>query len=663
MQLPRLCLLAALQVVTIAARAVDRLPIENFTREPDVSRVRLSPDGKSFAYLREHLGLTRLHIGETDGNNVLRLDIGGAGLANGAAKEVGHFEWVSERRLLAITTVWDALYGVMAIDRDGTHQVAISGYEDDKAGDNNPKISAREVIHRFYDKPQRVLMLERHDLSIGSRNRPDVLMVDTSTGLSSTLIKNPGEVGGWAVDSEGVVRLGLLSHGELSGAIYRENEKTPWRTILPLENRKGQMRTLGFDSGRQQVFIAGLTPEKRWALLLLDPANAAISPPLLANPEYDILPERFVPSIDGVALAAPIFPPRRDRLLGVRYVADAPRVKWFDPEFARNQVAVDRALPNTTNLLVDISLDGKRTLWFGFSDQHPGAYFLADAEKRTFKQLAPRMSWIKPEQMAPMLAIKYTARDGLLVHGFLTVPAGHQPKGLPLVVMPHGGPWVRDVWGFDPLVQLLANRGYAVLQMNYRGSPGYGEELYQNAKRQIGGKIQDDIEDATRWAIAAKIADPARIAIFGMSYGGYSALFALGQNPELYRCGISMAGVTDWPAIYNNSDAAEYKESRRYWREQIGDPDKDAERLKTISPVNFAGKITAPVLIIQGKEDRRVPPDQARRMISALEKAGRKPESLFLADVGHNFGRQNKRTELFGALVTFLEKNLGPGVP
>jgi dipeptidyl aminopeptidase/acylaminoacyl peptidase len=222
---------------------------------------------------------------------------------------------------------------------------------------------------------------------------------------------------------------------------------------------------------------------------------------------------------------------------------------------------------------------------------------------------------------------------------------------------------VRDTWGFHPLVQLLANRGYAVLQMDYRGSTGYGHELYLNAKREIGGKIQDDIEDATRWAIQVGVADPKRIAIMGASYGGYSALFALGHNPELYRCGISMAGVTDWPAIYEDSDVADDKTAKKYWRDQIGDPEKDKINLREISPVNFADKITAPVLIIQGKRDQRVPQSQAKRMIEALEKVGRKPESLFLADVGHEYGNEQKRIETYKALVAFLEKNLGAGVP
>ena len=222
------------------------------------------------------------------------------------------------------------------------------------------------------------------------------------------------------------------------------------------------------------------------------------------------------------------------------------------------------------------------------------------------KLLTARMNWIKPAQMAPMLSAKYTARDGLVIHGYLTVPVGHQPKNLPL---------------------------------------------------------QDDIEDAARWAIASGLADPRRIAIMAASYGGYSALFGLGHNPELYRCGIALAAVTDWPAIFDDRQGdPTYKKANRHWRQEIGDPDRDSELLKSISPVYFAGKIKAPVLIIQGKEDRTVPPDQARRMITALDKAGRILESLFIPDLGHGYGNEKQRTRIYEAITVFLEANLGPDV-
>jgi dipeptidyl aminopeptidase/acylaminoacyl peptidase len=647
----------------LRCQAVEKLPIEDFAREPEISDGQMSPDGKSLAFLRDHNGRRKLHVSEIGSNQITRLDIGVAGLVENAPKDVAGFHWVSNHRLLVTTTVWDSFYGVLAVERDGSHEVPISGNEGDKIDYQRGSSFFHEVIFKFYDKEQNVLMLDRHQGSLGKFNRPDILKVATDQGLAKTVLKNPGEVAQWGLDFDGVARLGILTHGELSGAIYREDERTPWRTILPLENRSGQIKPAGFDAGGQRLLVTALNREKRWTVFPMDLVTGALGEPLLSDPEYDIVPGRSIESSLGIPLVSTIFSPSKKSLVGIRYYTESLRVKWFDKEFVSYQFAVDKSLPDTTNLLADMSQDGKRMLWYAFSDQNPGAYYLFDLEKRSFRLVASRMSWLKPAQMAPMLSVKYTARDGLLIHGYLTVPVGQQPKNLPLVVMPHGGPWARDVWGFDPLVQLLANRDYAVLQMNYRGSLGYGEELYQKARQQIGGQIQDDIEDATRWAISAGVADPKRVAIMGMSYGGYSTLFALGRNPELYRCGISIAGVTDWPAIYDEHRGdSDYREANKFWRREIGDPDKDRQRLESISPINFAASISAPLLIIQGKEDKTVPSDQAKRMIAALEKVGHTPQSLFLSEVGHIYGHERKRIEIYQRVIAFLETNLGLGV-
>jgi dipeptidyl aminopeptidase/acylaminoacyl peptidase len=667
---PRYLLTGLIMLAGSAAGALEPLPVEDFAREPATNRASLSPDGKRLAFLREHGERSTLHVAEIDESKLSRLDMGEAVVRNGARKEVSAFSWVGDRRLVITTTVWDAFYGVVAVNADGGQWVPISGYENNKGqlrsmvggvSTYSMDSALRETVHAFYDADASILMLDRHELTGGSANRPDLMKVNTVIGTVYTELKNPGEVARWGLDFDGVARLGILSHGELSGAIYREREQAPWRTVLPLENRRGGIRPLGFEAASNRIFVAALNPERRWAIFLLDPATGSLGAPVLSNAEYDIAPEK-PGEVAGLSLATPIFSRKKQTLLGIRYYTEAPRVKWLDKEFAGHQLAINRAMPDTVNLLAGTSADETRLLWFAFSDQNPGEYFLMDVAQHKLKQLAPRMSWIKPAQMAPMLAVKYSARDGLLIHGYLTLPVGHEAKDLPLVVLVHGGPWARDSWGFDPLVQLLANRGYAVLQMNYRGSTGYGDELYQKARRQIGREIQNDIEDATRWAIASGLADAKRIAIMGASYGGYSALFGLGHNPELYRCGISLFGVTDWLAFFEKSDIADYKTAKRYWREQLGDPEKDQVDLKAISPVNFADQITAPVLIVQGKEDQRVPPDQAKRMIAALTKAGRKPESLFISNLGHTYGNEKQRTEIYKSVVTFLEKNLGPGV-
>jgi len=639
--------------------ALDRLPVEDFARDPDSNRLRLSPDGNAVAFMRNYNGVQTLHISDVATGRMTRVNVGQGidnvpGL-NGHKRVVG-YSWVGKDRLMVTTAVGDSLFGVFAVNRDGSRSKGLGGYEKDRINLHGEYI--QNVVLYTFDEPEpSVLLLDRSH----APNRPELVRMNTVTGSSSTVVKNPGEVAYWGVDFQGVARFGILTHGDLSGAIYRDGEKSDWKTILPLQNRRGQLRVVGFDAAANRILVAMLNDEHRWAVYPLDAATGAFGAALLSDSAYDIVSDHGIAGAAGIELAGTFFSQSKQALAGIRYYTEAPRVKWFDRDYALRQAGIDHSLPNTVNVLVEESRDGKKELWFSFSDQDPGAYHLLDVERKTFQPIAPRMDWIKPAQMATMLSVKYAARDGLEIHGYLTIPVGSKPERLPLVVMPHGGPWVRDVWGFDPLVQLLANRGYAVLQMNYRGSTGYGDELLQQAKREIGAKIQDDIEDGTRWAIAAGIADPGHIAIMGSSYGGYSALFALGHNPELYRCGISIAGVTDWPAIYEDSDVANNKLARNHWREQIGDPSRDAVRLAAISPVNFADKIVAPVLIIQGKDDQRVPPDQAKRMIAALTKVGRPPESLLVPDLGHEPGNEKQRLKIYQQVVDFLEKNLGPG--
>lgn len=645
-------------------RAVERLPIEDFARPPDMSRARLSPNGKSVAFLREQGGRTIIFISSLDEAKGARIDPGTAPFANDAPKEVEGFVWVNDQRLLISTAVWQSRYGVLATDTNARNTVGISGYEMIPPGSiHAPPTFIRDVLARGFTSEPVLLMVDRHDVMGGNPENPDIVKVDTSTGSMTVVAKNPGKVVSWSADNHGVVRLGVMARDKLSGIIYREKADDPWKELLPMQERLARFRSLGYDAATGKFLVVTLDETRHWVPCRLDPETKELGEPLLTDNDYDIFAPRVDPRVDNIPLNAPIYGPGDQGLLGFRYFTDAPRVKWLVKEFADYQRKIDRGLPNTVNIPVEISQDGKRILWFAYSDQDPGTYLLTDLEHRTLKPVGKRMGWIKPAQMAQMLSLKYTARDGVVIHGYLTAPVGHEAKNLPLIVMPHGGPWVRDVWEFDPLVQLLANRGYAVLQMNYRGSPGYGQELFEKAQREIGGKIQDDIEDAARWAITTGIADPKRVAIFGGSYGGYSALFGLGKNPDLYRCGISFAGVTDWLDIFQRRrNDPDYKRANEFWREQIGDPDKDAERLRAASPVNFADKIVAPVLIIQGKEDRIVPPQQANLMIAALEKSGRKPERLFVSKTGHNFGDEKARNLIFKRIVDFLETNLGQGV-
>jgi len=264
-------------------------------------------------------------------------------------------------------------------------------------------------------------------------------------------------------------------------------------------------------------------------------------------------------------------------------------------------------------------------------------------------------------QIAATLPLKFKARDGLTVHGYLTTPIGAERKNLPLVVLPHGGPWVRDTLSFDGIVKFLADRGYAVMQINFRGSPGYGEAFSRAGQRQIGRAIQDDITDGVQWAIRSGTADPKRVAIVGASYGGYSTLWALTHTPELYRCGMSLAGVTDWLDIIKGRDGkSDTRDTYRFWRDQIGDPETDEAILREISPINHLDRLKAPVFIVQGGLDTNVPPQQASRLIAELERRKLPHQVMLRGDEGHSWFGPKNRIELFKQLEAFLAKNMTP---
>jgi dipeptidyl aminopeptidase/acylaminoacyl peptidase len=304
-----------------------------------------------------------------------------------------------------------------------------------------------------------------------------------------------------------------------------------------------------------------------------------------------------------------------------------------------------------------MSDDRQRVIVQSWTANDPGMYYLYDAKAQKLSKLLARMPWIDAAKMAEVSAIKFQARDGLLLHGYLTLPLDRGRKNLPLIVLPHGGPQTRDAWGYDPDVQFLANRGYAVLQVDYRGSTGYGEAFVKSGLRQVGTGMQHDITDGVHWAIRQGIADEKRIGIMGGSFGGYAALMGLALEPDLYRCGISIAGVTDWVELIKEK-AEMFPQSYAYNLSLVGDPKKDSPALNAISPVHLVDRIKGPVLIIHGRDDPAVPYNQARLLVSALEKAGKPHELMAKYNEQHGLRDFNNRIEMYRQVEAFLQKHL-----
>jgi dipeptidyl aminopeptidase/acylaminoacyl peptidase len=354
---------------------------------------------------------------------------------------------------------------------------------------------------------------------------------------------------------------------------------------------------------------------------------------------------------------AVLFSKRKRSLAGVEYDTERPEVCWFDPDFKKMQASVDLALPTTLNTFVSLSRDGTKAVVRASSDRTPGTFYFLDTVNLKMEKLFDLAEWIHADDMAEMKPIEYVARDGLKIHGYLTLPKGSKGKNLPMIVNPHGGPQVRDTWGFDPEVQFFANRGYAVLRMNFRGSPGYGKAFLEAGYKQWGLKQQDDITDGVKWAIAEGIADPKRICIYGKGYGGFAALTGLEQTPELYRCGISYSGITEIIRTLKKA-IPDLEITKMVAAETVGDPKKEKERLKATSPLNHVDRIQVPVLLAYGKLDPMVPIGTGQDLASALKKRGKLYDFMVKDEEQLGFHKEENRIEFYQKVDEFLKATM-----
>ncbi|MBK8858433.1 MAG: S9 family peptidase [Opitutaceae bacterium] len=632
------------------AGQAERLPVEIFAQPAAFNEMTLSWDGKFVAYKAEFENAERVFIRELATKEVLGVDMPSA--AANLFGRIGSITWISNKRLLV-----SSYMGYIAIDRDGKEYALLTGgariYGVNRVDDQY--IRAGRLLHLDRDTERDQVMLEEFDPPTGrvsaggfvGINHPNIIRIDTRTGHFTREEENPGDFIGWMLDRQGVVRVGIRIKGLKRLVMYRDDAKSPWRELKGLGEQIQDADLLGFSPDGRQLYVSKVGDSGRYALCTYDIAADKVGELILEHALYDVGATNFggpIHTLDG-------------RLIGVRYYTEMARTFWLDPDYAAIQQQIDLAVPQSVNRIVGISRNEEQLLVFASSAKNPGTYYLFDRKNQTLGKFIDVMPWVKPEQMAEKIPIKVKARDGLLLHGYLTVPPGREMKNLPLVVLVHGGPWSRDAYGFDPQVQFLANRGYAILQINYRGSTGYGREFYEKGFRVVGTTMQDDIEDATRFAIRKGIADPKRIAIMGASFGGYSTLMGLIRSPDLYCCGIDIAGVTDWAGIIKHG-ATLNPDSYAFSVDRIGDPKQDAESLKAISPLHHADKIQSPLLIVHGRDDSTVPYEQAKEMAAALDKAGKQYELMAKFNEPHGIYNFKNRIELYNRVEAFLAKHM-----
>jgi dipeptidyl aminopeptidase/acylaminoacyl peptidase len=454
------------------------------------------------------------------------------------------------------------------------------------------------------------------------------------------------ETGDFLADRAGIIRLRVSYGGDKINFEHRPDQVSEFRTYASSLIQNPQFEPLSFNADNETLYLRTRDQTDTGELRTFNTRTHEFGPVLFHDPEGEI--DRIIMSYDHRVL------------YGVLFETDKLHYHWFDQGRAHLQELIDGALPGAFNRIVSTSADERTAVILSASDREPGVYFILNLDNPARHRPALMQFPIKvnahlePEQLQPMQPVAYTARDGLVIHGYLTLPAGATGKRVPLIINPHGGPFgIRDEWGFNSEVQFLVSRGYAVLQPNYRGSGGYGQKFQEAGYREWGGKMQDDLTDGVKWAIAQGIADPARVCIYGASYGGYAALAGVTFTPELYRCAVNYVGVSNLRLI---ASVARHRDrgSLLFDKTRVGEGAMLDER----SPVNYVENIRVPTLHAYGDNDVRVIQDHWFALETALKRYHKPYEYITESKEGHGFGHTDSRLRFYGLMEKFLAKNL-----
>lgn len=605
--------------------AVPIIPREVLYGNPQKAGPQISPDGKHLSYLAPDQGVLNVWvrtIGKSDDRPV----------TSDRKRGIRGYFWAPGGKQILYVQ-----------DKDGdenwhVYAIPASGGE---ARDLTPikGVQAR-ILAVEPDQPDHILV------AINDRNPQlhDIHRVELATGARTLVQKNDIGAINWTADHAMNVRMAtvMAPTGGMK-VMHRYDNKSPWKQLLswPAEDFFSS-GVLGFAGDNRSLHIITSAGSNTAELRSVD-VETGKQTTIASDPDADITGVMTHPKTHAIEA----------------YSLMRARLEWkaIAPGLDEHFTAL-RAV-HEGDIRIGSRDDNDNTWLVSYvQDKGPVAYYAYDRTSKRATFLFNHRPELENLPLAAMKPVKYQARDGLTIHGYLTTPVGVEAKNLPTVVFVHGGPWARDRWGFNPIVQLFANRGYAVLQPNFRGSSGYGKKFLNAADREWGGKMQDDVTDGTRWLIDKGIADPKRICIAGGSYGGYATLMGLAKEPDLYACGVDIVGVANlitW-----------MKTIPPYWRpilpvlkQRVGDPETEAEFLKSRSPVFLADRIRAPLLIGQGANDPRVPRDESIQIRDALKKAGHDVQYIEFADEGHGFARPENRLKFFTEAEKFLAKHLG----
>jgi dipeptidyl aminopeptidase/acylaminoacyl peptidase len=613
---------------SLVAQTTDKsreIPLKDFFDNPKISGAAISPDGKRLAFLSPE-------------NNRLNIWVCDTGSDLASAKAVTHD---TKRGIITYAWTRDSSYILFEQDQGGDENFHL--YRTDpsnpnaKAVDLTPSEGARaQIIDLPRDRPNAALV------AINARDKRyfDAYEIDIASGRSRLLEKNPGDVDAWFADGHGIIRACAAQLGTTTEIRVRDLGSGLFRLLATYSDEESaSIHGVGPDGSFLYISSARGSNTERLVTLDLKTGKETV---IDEDPEYD--------------LSEVLISDQTNELLGVGYDRERLTYKAFEKQFARDLSALEMVHDGEIHFRSS-TRDEKRWVIAYDSPNDPGATYLYDRETGQAQFLYRPRPWLPRDALADVKSITFQSRDGLAIHGYLTVPKGVEARNLPTVLVVHGGPWARDNWGYDPETQFLANRGFAVLQINYRGSTGYGKRFLHAGDREWGGKMLDDLVDGAEWAVSQGFADRGRLAIYGGSYGGYATLAALAFRPKIFACGIDYVGISNL-LTFMNTIPPYWETFRDIMYKRVGDPKADREFLLSRSPLFAVDKIEAPLLVAQGYNDPRVNHAEAEQIVDALKAKGSQVEYLVKMDEGHGFQNPENRMEFYERMEAFLKSHL-----
>ncbi len=609
-------------------------PLQDFFREAEYSQLKISPDGRYIAAIYPNQGINSLAVLSGDLKEMI---------FTGKFDDKRHiidYEWVNNTRLMLRA---GKKFGYL----DGRNS-DVQTFFVDYNGKNLKNFFVGQwafyyLVRTLPDDPNHVVVAKYH---WSDRGRPIALKVNVYNGQERTLASPPIRRGMFLADADGEVNVAVEPSEEKFDKAqihYRMGRGSPWKK-LDYPGGSGSVSPLYLDSKAKALYLTSSMETGREAVYRLD-LERGESKPISSDPIVDV---------------SSVIQDQDDRPIAALYDPDLFEVDMIDPNSPLMKLYRDLLISFKYQRVDGLSLtkDGNTGVFRVSSDRNPGEFYKVDVLSQKLIRIGSSRSWLKPTEMAEMKPIAFKARDGMEVRGYLTLPPKVAPRNLPAVILVHGGPHgVRDYWAFDAEAQFLASRGFAVLQVNYRGSGGYGDKFQEIGYKQWGLSMQDDLTDATHWLVKEGYADSKRLAIVGASYGGYAALMGVVREPQLYRCAVTYVGVSDLTIQTEDSDTASENTGEDYLARAVG---TDEESLKQRSALYNIDRIQVPIFIAHGKDDKRVPYSNALRLREALEKAGKPFEWLAKDYEGHGFQQEPNRYEYYMRLASFLEKHTAP---